>query len=49
MAPEALLGSAQYSTPIDIWAVGCMFVETLTDQDLFAGFSSSILLAKIAR
>ncbi|KAL1807616.1 hypothetical protein ACET3Z_024606 [Daucus carota] len=49
MAPEALLGSAQYSTPIDIWAVGCMFVEIVTHQDLFAGFSSSILLAKIAR
>ena len=24
-APEILLGSVEYSTPIDIWAIGCIF------------------------
>ncbi|KAG5040633.1 hypothetical protein JHK85_013109 [Glycine max] len=26
-APEILLGSRQYSTPVDIWSVGCIFAE----------------------
>ena len=25
-APEIILGSLEYSTPIDIWAIGCIFV-----------------------
>ena len=24
-APEILLGSMDYSTPIDIWSIGCIF------------------------
>jgi serine/threonine protein kinase len=24
-APEVLLGAAHYSTPVDIWSVGCIF------------------------
>lgn len=34
-APEILLGSIEYSTPIDIWSVGCIFVELITKQALF--------------
>jgi len=26
-APEILLGQKQYSTPVDIWSVGCIFAE----------------------
>lgn len=48
-APEVLLCSAQYSTPVDIWAVGCMFAETVIHRNLFVGSSSKALLGKIAR
>jgi cyclin-dependent kinase len=24
-APEVLLGATHYSTPVDIWSVGCIF------------------------
>ena len=26
-APEILLGQKEYSTPIDIWSIGCIFYE----------------------
>ena len=26
-APEILLGAKEYSTPIDIWSIGCIFAE----------------------
>jgi serine/threonine protein kinase len=26
-APEILLGASSYSTPIDIWSIGCIFAE----------------------
>ncbi|BAF24134.1 cyclin-dependent kinase B2-1 [Oryza sativa Japonica Group] len=38
-APEVLLGAAHYSTPVDIWSVGCIFAELATNQPLFAGDS----------
>ncbi|XP_028967676.1 serine/threonine-protein kinase ICK [Galendromus occidentalis] len=38
-APEILLRSTHYSSPIDIWAVGCIFSELYTLQPLFPGRS----------
>lgn len=35
--PDVLLGSTEYSTPIDIWAVGCIFFEMACGRPLFAG------------
>jgi serine/threonine protein kinase len=26
-APEILLGQRQYSTPVDMWSLGCIFAE----------------------
>ena len=26
-APEILLGQKEYSTPVDIWSIGCIFYE----------------------
>ncbi|KAK9843757.1 hypothetical protein WJX81_005040 [Elliptochloris bilobata] len=36
-APELLLGVKKYSTPIDVWSVGCIMAELLTKETLFPG------------
>ncbi|VDN15554.1 unnamed protein product, partial [Dibothriocephalus latus] len=36
-APELLLGTKQYSCPIDMWSVGCIFAEFLLQRPLFPG------------
>ena len=36
-APELLVGDANYSKPVDVWAIGCIFVELLTGRPLFTG------------
>ncbi|GFY58212.1 hypothetical protein TNIN_85451 [Trichonephila inaurata madagascariensis] len=46
-APELLLGAKQYSTPIDMWSVGCIFGELLTMKPLFPGKSEIDQLNKI--
>ncbi|KAF7488553.1 Serine/threonine-protein kinase ICK [Sarcoptes scabiei] len=38
-APEVLLRSTKYNSPIDIWAVGCIMAELYTLQPLFPGRS----------
>jgi len=38
-APEILLGGKQYSTPVDVWSIGCIFAEMVTRQPLFPGDS----------
>lgn len=48
-APEILLGSAEYSTPIDIWAIGCIFAEMITKRPLFEGDSEIDQLYRIFR
>uniref|UniRef100_A0A7S3VUG5 cyclin-dependent kinase n=1 Tax=Dunaliella tertiolecta TaxID=3047 RepID=A0A7S3VUG5_DUNTE len=36
-APEVLLGSTHYSTPVDMWSVGCIFAELVRKTPLFPG------------
>ncbi|KAJ3682094.1 hypothetical protein LUZ60_014667 [Juncus effusus] len=48
-APEILLGSRQYSTPVDMWSVGCIFAEMVTQRPLFPGDSEIDELFKIFR
>ncbi len=38
-APEILLGSKTYSTPVDIWSIGCIFAEMINHRPLFPGDS----------
>lgn len=38
-APELLLGTKEYSTPIDVWSVGCIFGELLKMEPMFPGKS----------
>ena len=34
-APDVLLGSRKYSTPVDIWSVGCIFAEMANGRCVF--------------
>ncbi len=36
-APEVMLSSYHYSKKIDVWNVGCAFVELLSKKYLFPG------------
>lgn len=38
-APEILLGASHYSTPVDMWSVGCVFAELCRKSPLFPGNS----------
>ncbi|XP_024081538.1 cyclin-dependent kinase 14 isoform X2 [Cimex lectularius] len=35
--PDVLLGSTQYSTSLDMWGVGCIFLEMITGVPTFPG------------
>ncbi|KAE9610678.1 putative cyclin-dependent kinase CMGC-CDK-Pl family [Lupinus albus] len=48
-APEILLGSRHYSTPVDVWSVGCIFAEMINQRPLFPGDSEIDELFKIFR
>lgn len=48
-APDVLMGNRNYSTPIDMWAVGCIFAEMATGRPLFPGQSEKDQLNKIFR
>ncbi|KAF9602043.1 hypothetical protein IFM89_024800 [Coptis chinensis] len=48
-APEVLLGATQYSTPVDIWSVGCIFAELITGKAIFPGDSELQQLLHIFR
>lgn len=46
-APEVLLRSTNYSSPIDIFAVGCIMAELYTLRPLFPGSSEVDMIFKI--
>ncbi|XP_063933179.1 cyclin-dependent kinase 5 homolog [Zophobas morio] len=47
-APDVLLGSRRYSTPIDIWSAGCIFAEMAQGgEPLFRGATSYDQLLRI--
>jgi cyclin-dependent kinase len=48
-APDVLLGSRKYSTPVDIWSVGCIFAEMANGRPLVAGTSEADQLDRIFR
>ncbi|KAL6998709.1 Mitogen-activated protein kinase 1 [Sarracenia purpurea var. burkii] len=35
--PELLLNSSEYTAAIDVWSVGCVFMELINRKPLFAG------------
>jgi cell division cycle 2-like protein len=48
-APELLLGSRIYSSPIDMWSVGCILGEMLLNETLFYGEGEIDQINKIFR
>mmetsp|Transcript_12080 Transcript_12080/g.21851 ORF Transcript_12080/g.21851 Transcript_12080/m.21851 type:complete len:233 (-) Transcript_12080:1514-2212(-) len=48
-APEILLGAKKYSTPVDVWSIGCIFAEMVIRQPLFPGDSEIDQLYRIFR
>jgi serine/threonine protein kinase len=48
-SPEILLGGKIYSTPVDIWSVGCIFAEMASHTPLFPGDSEIDQLFQIFR
>lgn len=48
-APDVLMGSRRYSTPVDMWSVGCIFAEMANGRPLIAGTSEGDQLDRIFR
>eukprot|EP00735_Rhodelphis_limneticus_P010229 TRINITY_DN294_c0_g1::TRINITY_DN294_c0_g1_i1::g.1614::m.1614 TRINITY_DN294_c0_g1::TRINITY_DN294_c0_g1_i1::g.1614 ORF type:complete len:295 (+),score=81.35,sp/P93101/CDC2_OXYRB/75.17/5e-164,Pkinase/PF00069.20/2.5e-79,Pkinase_Tyr/PF07714.12/2.7e-32,Kinase-like/PF14531.1/6.8,Kinase-like/PF14531.1/0.00085,Kdo/PF06293.9/0.0018,APH/PF01636.18/3.5e+02,APH/PF01636.18/0.032,Choline_kinase/PF01633.15/0.24 TRINITY_DN294_c0_g1_i1:64-948(+) len=48
-APEILLGSRHYSTPVDMWSIGCILAEMVMKRPLFPGDSEIDELFRIFR
>ncbi|XP_049753326.1 cyclin-dependent kinase-like 1 isoform X3 [Elephas maximus indicus] len=38
-SPELLVGDTQYGSPVDVWAIGCVFAELLSGVPLWPGKS----------
>jgi cyclin-dependent kinase-like len=47
-APEMLVG-ANYTSKVDVWAVGCIFVELITGKALFSGKNDFDMLRLILK
>lgn len=46
-APELLVGDANYGKSVDVWAIGCIFVELVTGRPLFMGDSDYETLRQV--
>lgn len=46
-APEILLGAEVYSTPVDLWSVGCIFAELLLDQPVFQARNETEMISMV--
>jgi len=46
-APDVLMGSRKYSTPVDLWSVGCIFGEMAAGRPLCPGTSDADQLTRI--
>jgi serine/threonine protein kinase len=48
-APELLVNHQNYGAEIDVWAIGCIFVELLTGKALFNGNNELDMLRLILK
>jgi serine/threonine protein kinase len=44
-----LLGAPTYTGVVDVWSIGCIFVEMVRGNDLFVGHSEMEVLKEIFR
>jgi serine/threonine protein kinase len=44
-----LLGANFYSIQVDIWSLGCVIAEMMTNHSLFEGANSTAMLLKIVK
>jgi glycogen synthase kinase 3 beta len=45
--PELVLGATEYTTQVDVWSMGCVIAELVTNRPLFAGKSAEDQLFEI--
>ena len=48
-SPDVLLGFRKYSTPVDIWSIGCIFAEMVNGTPLFTGSTEESQIETIFR
>lgn len=48
-SPDVLLGFRKYSTPVDIWSIGCIFAEMVNGAPLFTGSTEESQVETIFR
>lgn len=48
-APEILLGSKHYSSPVDLWSAGCIIAEMFNKHPLFPGETEIDAIFRIFR
>lgn len=48
-APELLFGLSDYSTEVDMWSLGCILVEMITKEPIFAGENSLDQIIEIVK
>jgi len=48
-APDILMGNRRYSTPVDIWSIGCILAEMYNGRPLFPGANDTDQLDHIFR
>lgn len=48
-APELIFGAVDYTTAIDVWSAGCVFVELIVGQPIFPGESAVDQLVEIIK
>jgi cyclin-dependent kinase 12/13 len=46
-APELLLGAREYTAQVDIWSIGCVFIDLLLNENLLKGENESRQIEKI--
>lgn len=46
-APECLMKSTNYNSPVDIWALGCIIIELFNFKPIFPGMSEKDVVFKI--
>ena len=48
-APELLFGAIYYGFEVDIWSLGCVIAEMMTNHALFEGSNATSMISKIIK